>query len=143
MPFRSFYKFQIYYFPFTHFHSFVFLLSILSSMSFYVVSEYLLPFFAAINRTFIYENFPFYLIPELCQLNFHHILLSYFFFKPLYSFSELLCQEVIFLSFLWFPGVVLTHNCHLLHDVICKHYILLLGFVFHFSVPLQSSRGYA
>lgn len=48
------------------------------------------------------------------------------------SISELLCQEVLSLSSLWFPGVVLTHNCHRLHDIICILYILHLGFVFIF-----------
>lgn len=54
---------------------------------------------------FIYEISPFCLIPELCQLNFHYIPLSYFFCKPRYPFFELLCQEVISILFLDFLGL--------------------------------------
>lgn len=75
---------------------------------------------------------PFYLILELCQLNFHPTLLCYLFFKPLYPCFELSCQGGIFLSCLSFLGGMLTHNCHL-HDVICILDILHLAFVFHFS----------
>ena len=140
MPIRFSYKSHTYYFPLIisillHFFS-----QFCPSCPFLWFQEYLVSFFAVINRNFIYKNVPFYLISELCQLNFHLILLSCFFCKPVYSLFELLCQEVIFPSFLWYPGIMLIHSCNLLYDVICVLYSLHLAFDFIF-LPLCRLGG--
>lgn len=127
-PVRSLHEFHIHYFLLLISIHLCFFSHSCPPCPFLWFQEYLLSFSAAINMTFIYEVSPFYLIPELCQLNFYHIPLSYFFFK---HFWTLVSRGPFSLS-LWFPGVVLTHNCHRLHDIICILYILHLGFVFIF-----------
>lgn len=84
-PGTSLHGLRIYYFSLAHLRALAFPL-FPPSCPLLGFQEHLLPFSVAINVTFIYETSPFYSIPELCQLNFHHILLSYFFFKPCIHF---------------------------------------------------------